>query len=677
MDSMKKFISILLCFQFLVFPVSFTYAEDLPVPDGVEDEVAQDPFAANASTGEADGGYDFYFRQILVLSLSILGSNLFTQCVGFWKTPSLDVFIAASALFILHEMTDGKDQFERRNKAYDSLKVKDKNIATSGSDLQKDALETALENERNLKEYIVKKRNWAIALEVALLAATGVAIAEEFYSMTAASTAAAGACVVNETVLACKAAATSAAVASFGTGAVASAAAIAACYASCNVFAANGTTAVHAAYSPPIPTAVGATACTLTPPSPYFKECGLHLETYLKAGSAECSALLIPEHEVLTALLTAGITAVWGLGAGQSDGGWINEGGMVLYGALGFILSFTNKSFLPLISVLYNLPIPRSVSFGAQAALMGVILGGLIHREVVVSENITKLRTVINDFILKTEDTDPSSSSDSDLSGLKQLNQGVLKSTQSISLNSNQTCMGADSSIGSKACSNPRKFNKPKFEFGDLGALSSASNLAVDAANSLASGNSAAASASAEQLASMAGRVRKATNDLKKKLNDLRNANGEKSIDFDGEIKKQLTQFEGIMNKAVAAKGLPLLGQPTAGLATLDAEIPKAALAVAAPVAAPAKAADKKPVFDFGLDDEETPQDGGALGDVAKTGEGIDQFDANVADISNKTDVSIFVQLSNRYLLNYTKIFKKVEEKPKVETPKKEEGAKK
>ena len=61
----------------------------------------------------------------------------------------------------------------------------------------------------------------------------------------------------------------------------------------------------------------------------------------------------------------------------------------------------------------------------------------------------------------------------------------------------------------------------------------------------------------------------------------------------------------------------------------------------------------------------------------AKTGEGIDQFDANVADISNKTDVSIFVQLSNRYLLNYTKIFKKVEEKPKVETPKKEEGAKK
>jgi hypothetical protein len=674
MDSMKKFITLLLCFQFLVFPLSLTYADDLPVPDGIEDEVAKDPFASNSSTGEADGGYDFYFRQVLVLSLSIIGSSIMTQCMGFWKVPSMDIYIAAAALFILHEMTDGKAQMERRNKAFEELEAKDKNIAKSGSEKQEEVLEESKENEEELLEYIINKRNWAIGLEAVLLTATGVAIAEEIYSMSAATAAAVTACNINATVLACEAAATSAAVASLGTGAVASAAAIAACHAACNTAANVGTAAVHAPFVVQ-PRAVGTAACA--PTAVYAVECNAHLNAYLGLGCAECNPILIPEQKFWTALVIAAITAIWGMGVNSSDGGLINQGGMLIYGALGFLLSFTDAAFLPLVSTLYDLPVPRSITFGAQAALFSVILGGLVHRQVVVEENIKKLDKVIKDFVVTSNEDGNSSVYQSDQSlsdsGPK---SGTLKKTD-INVKTGKTCMGADAKISSSSCSNPRKFNKPKFEFGDLGVLSTAGNLAVDAANSMAAGNTEAANTSIGQLGNLAGSIRKATGQLKKKLNDLRKSEGLEPIDFDKEIKKQIAQFEGVMNKAVASKGLPTLGQSAAGLATLDTETPTPTVA-AAPVAAPAApSADKKPSFDFGLDDEEIPQEGGALGDVAQTGDGIDKFDANVADISNKTDVSIFVQLSNRYLLNYTKIFKKVEEKPKVETPKKEEGAKK
>jgi hypothetical protein len=651
---MKKFLTILMCFQFVLMPVSFSYDEDIPLPDGVEEEVSQAQSSQNSMTGDEDGGYDFYFRQILVLSLSIIGSSVGTQCLGFWKTPSLDVFMAASALFILHEMTDGKTQAERRMTNFKDLEVNKENY----KDKQLNDLNIALDQQENLKEYLINKKNWAIGLEVAFLAAMGVAIAEEIYSMTAAVTA--GTAVCTAAYGACSAAAAALILPPAIVAAAATCAANeVACLASMNL----GTAAVHTPFVVK-PRETGTAACT--PATVNSGACIAHLNGYLGLACAECEPILIKEQALLTNSIILGLTAVWSLGVAQSDGGlgWINTAGVAIFAVLGFILSFTEKAFLPLVSTLYNLPIPRSIAFGAESALIAVILGGLIHREAVVSENITKLDKVIKNFEETNTGASNGASTQSDSINLEKNKQGTLKSLAKIQTKESKTCMGADSSVSSKSCSNPRKFNKPKFEFGDIGSLTSASNLTVDAANSMAAGNSDAASLSMSQLASLAGRVRGTTNQLKKKLNDLRVSKGQKPIEFDGEVKKQIAQFEGVMNKAVASKGLPALGQSAAGLTPTTLEPPKQALA-ATPITVPTSGnLNNQPTMDFDMD-EETPAE--AAGAIAKTGQGIDQFDTNEADISKKSDVSIFVQLSNRYILNYNRIFQKASAQDKSE----------
>lgn len=83
----------------------------------------------------------------------------------------------------------------------------------------------------------------------------------------------------------------------------------------------------------------------------------------------------------------------------------------------------------------------------------------------------------------------------------------------------------------------------------------------------------------------------------------------------------------------------------------------------------PAVAVPTDPLAGFGT--EETPVDDMSGVAAVKADQSLDEFESTVEDINKKPDVSIFKQLSNRYILNYTKMFDRKKEPEVAEEPKK------
>jgi hypothetical protein len=66
---------------------------------------------------------------------------------------------------------------------------------------------------------------------------------------------------------------------------------------------------------------------------------------------------------------------------------------------------------------------------------------------------------------------------------------------------------------------------------------------------------------------------------------------------------------------------------------------------------------------------DEAMIDPNANGNVASLDESLNDFESTESDISKDPEVSIFKQVSNRYFLNYTKIFQRKEINPPLAEP--------
>jgi len=181
-------------------------------------------------------------------------------------------------------------------------------------------------------------------------------------------------------------------------------------------------------------------------------------------------------------------------------------------------------------------------------------------------------------------------------------------------------------------------------------------------ANAGAAGDMERANASGTALAGMAANIRKSNEQLKKKLNDHLKASGKGPIDFDKKVKDQVASLQQAFNQAAAQKGIAGSTSSQASLAASAANRskdngPKGALGAPA-AAAPAAA---KTDLNLGLD-ESAGAEAIASEKVSATGDGIDKFETAEADINKDSGVPIWTQLSNRYILNYTKIFARKEE---------------
>ena len=209
-----------------------------------------------------------------------------------------------------------------------------------------------------------------------------------------------------------------------------------------------------------------------------------------------------------------------------------------------------------------------------------------------------------------------------------------------------------------------------------------AANTSTDLGQAIANGDMAAADVEAGKLSAMAGRIEAVKNNMMKKLNDDLKAQGKKPISIEDTLSTQLSAF----NKALNEK------KPGSGNYTMDdLGFGKGSNAGKAEVSAPDLASTKDGTQDINpisaapagsetstgmgtdfsqfenVSEDALSED--ALGEypfenqsVARLGNGSDDDKtASGEEISKERDVSIFKQVSNRYLLNYTKIFQRKE----------------
>ncbi|MFP5386286.1 MAG: hypothetical protein ACLGHN_09430 [Bacteriovoracia bacterium] len=327
----------------------------------------------------------------------------------------------------------------------------------------------------------------------------------------------------------------------------------------------------------------------------------------------------------------------------------------------------------------------RIAFFGASAILVQVIDSGLAKEEKKSEKRIEDLEKVLAQFEAADNSIDEGS-----LAGateydegkddkekkkkhnLKELGEG-LKVAKHCYTN---TSKGPDYSEA--GCKNPMKLNRPKFDSNmNIPTIVAGANLAADMGQAVANGDTASADVSAGQLASMAGRVDKIQGEMMKRLNDHLKAEGKKPIDINAELARQVTALNEGLNKAEPGSGNFSLADIMGGEAGVSDDVNKGDTNPAADIKSE-KVADAVPVgagggLDLsGLEEAADEADGlGAdgAGNVASLSDSLSEFESNESDISKETGVSIFKQLSNRYFLNYTKIFDRKKVAPPLKEP--------
>jgi hypothetical protein len=138
---------------------------------------------------------------------------------------------------------------------------------------------------------------------------------------------------------------------------------------------------------------------------------------------------------------------------------------------------------------------------------------------------------------------------------------------------------------------------------------------------------------------------------LKAKYNQYLKKNNQAPLDFDKSVQQQVAGLQSAFNQAAASKNIDLasLGAPLPSSSDKKEE----SSSNAAP-SAPAGYVGVDPLAGLGGSETEPVVDSG-VAEVAE--QSLEDYETAEQDISKKSDVSIFKQLSNRYILNYTKMF--------------------
>lgn len=222
------------------------------------------------------------------------------------------------------------------------------------------------------------------------------------------------------------------------------------------------------------------------------------------------------------------------------------------------------------------------------------------------------------------------------------------------------------------ACKVSSKLNRPKFDMKmNLPTLSSVGNSATDLGQAVSDGDMGKADIEAGKLAANAMRMNQIKENIQKQMNDQRKARGEKPIDFKAEEDKKIASMMTDLNKQSAVADAPALAS-TGNKASLDSleknnRNNQSSSTTTSTNTSTAGAPSSNFKFDEGASDEGVAT--ANYQEPTNLPESLDDFEINAGDISKKSEVSIFKQLSNRYLLNYTKIFEKKKKLEDTSTP--------
>lgn len=384
------------------------------------------------------------------------------------------------------------------------------------------------------------------------------------------------------------------------------------------------------------------------------------------------SAGCTPDGAASASLVTKGLTAAYAFGVGNAGGGPIST-----YGGMGVALASLVPSIGAKVVTFYQTPKNRAITFGAAAALSGGVIMGLGGAEKQITSNIKDLEKLLADFKQKTHDENgnllgSTEAGHGSVYDQDKSNQYAIKTLNGQELAKHcwqNTSQGMNYS--EDACKVTAKLNRPKFDMKmNLPTLASVGNSATDLGQAVSDGDMGKADIEAGKLAANAMRMAQIKENIQKQMNDQRKAKGEKPIDFKGEEDKIVASMMTDLNKQSGGAAAPALAS-AGNRATLDqldsGENSPSSTTDSSGKSSAAGAASNNFKFDEGSANEAiaTADDQGS----SSLPESLDDFEINAGDISKQSEVSIFKQLSNRYLLNYTKIFEKKKNLEDTSTP--------
>jgi hypothetical protein len=222
---------------------------------------------------------------------------------------------------------------------------------------------------------------------------------------------------------------------------------------------------------------------------------------------------------------------------------------------------------------------------------------------------------------------------------------------------------GGSFSMNTSNCKNPMKVKRPDLTGNFSNSfLQSAASLAGDYTDAVSAGNMGRAEVLGGKLANMAGRLKLERDNALKNYNKVAKEKKKKLIDFDKEVKAMTASMSANLSKSLASQGIDpksMMKASTGG--------DKKPLAAVSTGATPVAAAPVVPLEDLGTTTQ-TPVEETVAAPAPTLEQSLQEFESNESDISPQKQVSIFKQVSNRYILNYNRFFREEEPTP-VATP--------
>lgn len=502
---------------------------------------------------QMSGGFGHYSKQLLGIATSIVGSSIIEQCSFGLKIPSIATYMAGSITYLVSEITGGQNQNTEQKERLARIEELKKQIAANkgGGDVQRVLLEQRLKEEQDLSTFVSERITWLTAVMLMYTVAAGLAIMEETQGIAmgvvAANTACSGV-----------AASTCA-----GTG-PGYPACYAAQYAACVTASPTGYAAANGASASPASVPTGQAAASST--AIYAPGAMGYLTAYLAGAYAGCTPLSLGN--VSLGPFSANLIS-FAYGMGFSLG----ENSMVGYVKLATaILNYLIPGIKQLVVAAYNYPIPRAITFGVSAALVGAIIASLNQIKSQTEGNIAQISKVVDDFKQATNDTNgmkQGSLATNEQGGGNKGNQAEIASTntdgKSYSVGNNGTvtklnpgvstsktkqCFANEKgnmSFDSASCSKPVNIKPVVVKVkGNQSTLKTAAGLINEIANDMANGDRTSANLKMGQLNAMASAINSEVDKLKSDYNKNQKKNKKDTLDFDGAIAKEMQKYDDL-----------------------------------------------------------------------------------------------------------------------------------
>ena len=349
------------------------------------------------------------------------------------------------------------------------------------------------------------------------------------------------------------------------------------------------------------------------------------------------------------------LQSVWASAAGMSGG---TSGAGQWFSYLTMALSFMPQITSKLMTTAMKTGTSRAIYFGANAVPLFWVAADLTGRKSVAKENIKKLE----DLLTKVKGESTSNGTEAGLPGADEYNDPIAGPKTNIkalpTVATPKSCFSMNNntaSFGNSSCKNAVKLSPINFK-GEIKIpeLQNVALSAIKAANHMSAGNWEDAEVSLNDINANAARIRDIAEEVQKKYNDNMKAQGKPTIDFKGEIAKQTAALDAEVAKAMGLNSNQLAAaQPATINPTEEAkeESTKSETAAVAPVMG-------APVMDLsGI--------GGGMESAVVSGtsetksldDSLNDYEVAENDIVKDPGVSIFKQVSNRYILNYNRFF--------------------